>query len=441
MSKPIRKKSRHKHKPSGHHVTSHEEIHKMPENDMWKTTTIILGVLLLLSVFTNGFRLGISVNSIVEDLNTLEGKELPVEVKTAVSSAITELEAVADAKPAEPAEPSEPSEPSEPTDPVYTGDAIQILEFSEFACQYCGAAAGFHTQLIGQFQGQDPNWLPSVPNIKKNYGDKVEVVFKHFIVHESARKASEASECARDQGRFWDYHDVLFQNQGALDVDSLKKYASDMGFDMAEFSRCLDNNEKASIVVQDTQEGRSLGVGGTPTFFVGGEEGYMIRGAASYSQFPDKINNVLAGQMPAPPPTKGPTIGTFQSLILDEGICHEDGKPVIRLLSTTWCPHCKWIMPTFDGLMKELIDEEKVVAYHWELDIGDNTLTEEVETEVPVADLEYYQLFNERGSIPTFVFGCKYFRIGNGYESADDLAAEEQDFRDVIDALITEIEE
>ncbi len=438
MSKPIRKKSRHKRKSSGHHVTKHEEVQEgMLGNDMWKTTTVILGVLLLLSVFTNGFRLGVSVSSVVDDLNTLEGKELPAEVKSAVSTALTELEPMADVKPVKP---SKPSEPSKPSDPVYGEDVIQILEFSEFACPYCSAAAGFHAQLIAQFQGQDPSWLPSVPNIKKNYGDKVEVVFKHFIVHESARKASEASECARDQGKFWDYHDVLFQNQGALDIDSLKKYASDMELDMAEFSKCLDENEKASIVVQDTQFGRSLGVGGTPTFFVGGEKGYMIRGAASYSSFPDKIEKALAGEMPPPPPEKGPTIGTFQSLILEDGICEEDGKPVIRLLSTTWCPHCKWIMPTFDGLMKELVDEDKIVAYHWELDTGDNTLTEEVETSVPAEDQEYYKLFNERGSIPTFIFGCKYFRIGNGYESADDLAAEEQDFRDVIDALIKELE-
>jgi len=114
------------------------------------------------------------------------------------------------------------------------------------------------------------------------------------------------------------------------------------------------------------------------------------------------------------------------------------GKPIIRLFSTTWCPHCVWIKPTFDRVAKEYADAGKIVAYHWELDTGDNTLTSQVETAVPASEQAIYQKFNPQGSIPTFVFGGKYWRIGNGYEQQQDLALEEKEFRAVIDELIKE---
>ena len=317
-------------------------------------------------------------------------------------------------------------------------DKLIIYEFSEFACPYCGAAAGFNEDLQNQFKQQDPTWEAAVPGIKENYGDQVKVEFKHYIVHESARKASEAAECARDQGKFWEYHDVLFQNMGSLEVSDLKGYADDLGLDTTTFDSCLDNGDKASVVEEDTDLGRSLGVSGTPTFFVGGENGWKVIGAQPYSAFEDPIVKALAGEFPAPPPEEGESIGTFDSILLDEGICTEDGKPVVRLFTTTWCPHCTWVGPTYDDVVGEYIEEGKIAGYHWEVDTGDNTLTDEVETEVPESELAVYQQFNPRGSIPTFVFGCKYFRIGTGYEREDNLTAEAEDFRAVMDALIAE---
>ena len=130
-------------------------------------------------------------------------------------------------------------------------------------------------------------------------------------------------------------------------------------------------------------------------------------------------------------------VGKLGSFIeTDNEICMEDGKPVVYLFSTTWCSHCSWVKETFDAAMLEAMDEGKVIAYHWELDTGDNTLTEEVETEVPAEHDKIYRAFNPRGSIPTFVFGCKYYRIGNGYESANDLDAEKTDFETVIETMI-----
>jgi thiol-disulfide isomerase/thioredoxin len=115
-----------------------------------------------------------------------------------------------------------------------------------------------------------------------------------------------------------------------------------------------------------------------------------------------------------------------------------DGKPEIRLFSTTWCPHCIWIKPTFDRVAKEYVDAGKIVAHHWELDTGDDTLTNETETSVPASEQAVFAKFNPRNSIPTFVFGGKYWRIGNGYEQQQSLTLEEQEFRAVIDELIKE---
>ena len=120
----------------------------------------------------------------------------------------------------------------------------------------------------------------------------------------------------------------------------------------------------------------------------------------------------------------------------DNEICKEDGKPIIRLFSTTWCPHCKWIGGTYEKVVKEYVDKGEIVAHHWEIDIKDDTLTPENEGTIPDSEMAVYREFNPRGSIPTFVFGCKYSRIGNGYESENNLEKEEAEFRQIIEALI-----
>ena len=141
---------------------------------------------------------------------------------------------------------------------------------------------------------------------------------------------------------------------------------------------------------------------------------------------------VFTSQVVNPP--AGGDIGTFRWT--DNAVCAENGKPVIRLYSTTWCPHCVWIKETFDAVANEYASQGKIVAYHWELDTGDNTLTEDVEPEVPDSETEIFTTFNPRSSIPTFVFGCKYYRIGNGYEAEGDLEKEADDFRAVIEKLV-----
>ena len=127
-------------------------------------------------------------------------------------------------------------------------------------------------------------------------------------------------------------------------------------------------------------------------------------------------------------------IMSFESVSGD--ICREDGKPIIRLFSTTWCPHCQWIADTFDDVVQMYVDDGLIVAHHWELDIGDDTLTSQVEQAVPDDEIAVFLEFNPQESIPTFVFGCKYYRIGTAYERENDLDSEAAEFKAVIEALL-----
>ncbi|CAG0933157.1 hypothetical protein TFLX_02944 [Thermoflexales bacterium] len=106
---------------------------------------------------------------------------------------------------------------------------------------------------------------------------KVSFVYKHsaFLGQESAWSA-QAAECAADQGKFWEYHDLLFarwngENQGTFAKDNLIGFAKELNLDMAKFEPCLQNDETLQRVMDDTQEGRQVGVTGTPTFFINGK--------------------------------------------------------------------------------------------------------------------------------------------------------------------------
>lgn len=119
-------------------------------------------------------------------------------------------------------------------------------------------------------------------------------------------------------------------------------------------------------------------------------------------------------------------------------ICYENGKPIIRMYSTSWCPHCKWIRQAFDSNIMKYVNEGKIVARHWELDTFNDLLTAQKETSIPPAEFNTYQTFSPDGSIPAFVFGCKYYRIGNGYENdtTNGLQKESDEFNAIIEKLL-----
>ncbi|MFH1211863.1 MAG: DsbA family protein [Candidatus Woesearchaeota archaeon] len=184
----------------------------------------------------------------------------------------------------------------EDTDPsIGSKDApVVIIEFSDFQCPFCGASEGTNQKVIDYIKSKDATWQPAVPNIIKDYivSGKVRLVFRDFPLggHQYAQKASEAAECANDQGKYWEYHDVLFANQDKLTIDDLKGYASSLGLNTQEFNDCLDSGKYAQEVQDDFTAGAAAGVTGTPAFFINGE---LIAGAYPYSKFKEIIDSAL----------------------------------------------------------------------------------------------------------------------------------------------------
>ncbi len=151
--------------------------------------------------------------------------------------------------------------------------SVEIIEFSDFQCKFCKAAA------------------PTARSVVDSLGGKVKLVYRHFPLqfHEFSRKAAEASECAADIGgneKFWEYHDKLFENQEKLYVPKLKQYAAEIGLNITKFSTCLDSGAMSSRVQKDLDDGKGLGVKGTPTFFINGE---MLSGNQPFSAFHEII--------------------------------------------------------------------------------------------------------------------------------------------------------
>jgi len=155
------------------------------------------------------------------------------------------------------------SEPAPPVQNISTdddparGDAnapVTIVEFTDFQCPACAA---MH---------------PVLDEVLKAYGNKVRFVVRDFplVQHEYARKAAEAANAAHAQGKFFEYAALLFKNQKALDVPSLKKYASDLGLNRARFDAALDRGTYAAEVKKDIEDGEMYGVGSTPTIFING---------------------------------------------------------------------------------------------------------------------------------------------------------------------------
>jgi protein-disulfide isomerase len=131
---------------------------------------------------------------------------------------------------------------------------VTIVEFSDFECPYCSRAADVTKQ------------------IKEKYGDKVRFVFRQFPLsfHKNAQLAAEAALAANAQGKFWQFHDLLFANQQKLDAASLDEHAKKAGLNMAAFKASLDKHEFAATVDADTKLGEQVSVQGTPTMFING---------------------------------------------------------------------------------------------------------------------------------------------------------------------------
>lgn len=269
---------------SNEFTTRNEEakitITKSSYNKMLKGIVVAIAI----ATFLGGYAIG----TLSDDSDSLSADD--------IKEIISAMEAKAPAPQPTQAQPT-PSAPqiiqvSLDDDPVKGNPnaPVTVIEFSDFQCPFCSR---FYTQTL--------------PALEENYINtgKIKLVYRDLPLdnlHPNARPAHIAAECADEQGKFWEYHDVLFSNQGewnrlsSIDLNSkLNQYATSMGLNSASFGSCLSSKSVADEVQADYLQATQYGATGTPTFFIGTEKDGFIKlvGAQPYSAFQAAIDAQL----------------------------------------------------------------------------------------------------------------------------------------------------
>ncbi|PYU29749.1 MAG: hypothetical protein DMG31_16245 [Acidobacteria bacterium] len=156
---------------------------------------------------------------------------------------------------------------------------VLIVEFADYECPYC--------QQIH----------PELNKLEEEFAGKVALAYKDFPLpmHPRAEKAAEAARCAAEQGKFWEFHDALFDDH-QMELAQLKEHARTLKLDAASFDQCLDAGEQAAAVRKDFAQAQRLGLTGTPAFFV---NGHFLGGAVSYSTLREVVEQQLAASVPS----------------------------------------------------------------------------------------------------------------------------------------------
>lgn len=251
----------------------------------------------------------------------------------------------------------EPEEEEAPTGRVHVdltnapvlGNAdapVTIVEFTDFQCPFCSRA----NKTLHELLAANP--------------DKVRIVFRHYPLpfHDKAKLAHQAAEAAKAQGKFWEYYDKLFDNQNALDRDSLIKHAKDLGLDEAKFVADMDSPATVAVVEADLKAGSDAGVRGTPHFFFNGT---LLSGAQPLPAFQGALNKELEAAQPyIAKGLKGDAL--YEQVIKDNKpaplVVDIAGSPfkgaadapvTIVQFSDFQCPFCSRVEGTIDQLMAD----------------------------------------------------------------------------------------
>lgn len=171
--------------------------------------------------------------------------------------------------------------PIDANDPVLgAGDApITIIEFADFQCPYC-----------------QRHVLQTYPQLLEDYGDQIRIIYKDFPltgIHPQSLPAALAAQCAQEQGKFWEYHDLLFSGRIELGEDAYLAYADELGLDITSFTSCYQGARYSDAVRADYDLGVEYGVNATPTFFI---NGIRLIGAQPFSVFANLIDSELSNQ-------------------------------------------------------------------------------------------------------------------------------------------------
>ncbi len=234
---------------------------------VWKTLAGILGLLLIISIYTNGFKFGSELpgNSGIIDAQPAQpraGNAPSPQAGAGTQARAVDMSALID-------------------DDAVKGNAnapVTIVEWSDYECPFC---ARFYEQTLGQIDEQ---------YIKTG---KVKFIYRDFPLnfHANAQKAAEAAECAGEQGKYYEMHNKLFEGGVSGGVSSFKQYASDLGLDAAKFNDCIDSGKMANEIKKDVADGSAVGITGTPGFIINGQ---LVSGAQPFSAFQQVIEAEFA---------------------------------------------------------------------------------------------------------------------------------------------------
>ncbi len=173
----------------------------------------------------------------------------------------------------------------------YLGDPaapITLVEFGDYQCFFCNKF----------FHDTEPDILSNYVHVKPG---KVKIIFKDFtIIGSDSVTAAHAAHCADDQGKFWEYHDILYnnwtgENNGWASSENLHRFAQNVGLDINEFSECMKSKIHMPLIAASVKDAKTLGLGGTPGFFVIGDGNQItkIPGAQPYSVFESIFDSEL----------------------------------------------------------------------------------------------------------------------------------------------------
>jgi protein-disulfide isomerase len=152
--------------------------------------------------------------------------------------------------------------------------SVVVVEFSDYLCPGCRKAHDISK------------------TIKEKYGDQICGVFKDFPLkqHKGSDKMAEAAHCADDQGKFWQYQDLMFSSEGPVDLQQLEKYAEDLDLGTDKFRHCMETQKHRRKVAKNIKNGKEAGVSVTPTFIINGQK---ISGTLTVERFEERIEAAL----------------------------------------------------------------------------------------------------------------------------------------------------
>ncbi len=254
-------------------------------------SAIVITLILILAVF--GVRRPSALPETAAVLNAVRGQFVLFIIALAIGiSAFVHLARSGEFAPAKPAAAAILDARLVRPDSHATGDLaspVTVVEFGDFECPICKLAQKSIGQMLSQF------------------GGRIRFVFRQFPMssvdrrmHPLAEKAAEASECAAEQGKFWQAEELFYQKQPDLTVSALESYAAQLGLNAGQYDQCISSGKMAARVHQDFEDGWAAGVRGTPTFFVGHE---MIEGPPNYSYLSQLIRQQLAASAAAAAPS------------------------------------------------------------------------------------------------------------------------------------------